>query len=153
VTTWRFWRALKNPPSEDPLFKRIVASYTPPRRRRLFAGGLILLVAFEFSLGLLSALAPALQGVALILSLIPPGLLLAMTFNSTPYATTWAATISGAIARERELRRYDLLCALPPGVMGTCMTICARCLSRDQTFKNLPRLEGLPAGQSHQKSR
>jgi hypothetical protein len=75
--------------------------------------------------------------------MIIPVLLLSAMLNSTIYATGWAISIGTTIAQEREQRRYDLLCLLPPGSIAACLTICSGCLNRNQTFRNIPTLRKL----------
>jgi hypothetical protein len=147
MMTWRWWQTLKNPPASHPLFLRIKASSAGPQRKIIVAS-LIGIAMFEIATFLLSVFSPTLQSLALIFSLIIPAALLVMTFNSTLYAMQWTASISGAIAREHEMRRYDLLCLLPIGAAGTCMVICAGCLDQDSTFKNIPRFERMPISRS-----
>jgi len=143
VTTWQFWQALNNPPSNHPLFLRIKMRENAPRTKT-FATAVVGVVLFEVSTLLLGLTSPLLQTVALVFSLILPLMLLAMVFNSTVYAVRWTASVGGTIAREREMRRYDLLCLLPSGPVGACMTICAGCLDRDSAFKSIPRFEKFP---------
>jgi len=141
VTTWRFWQALKNPPVNHPLFLRVRTTYSRPSRRRIIVAALVGMVAFEIGVIVLTANSRSLQPAAFVLSLILPVGLLAIIFNSTLYAVRWAVNVSGAITHEREARRYDLLCLLPSGTVGACMTICAGCLNFDSAFQSVAKFE------------
>jgi hypothetical protein len=144
VTTWQFWRTLKNPPHTDPLFCRIMNQPRPRVSRRFIGFGLVLIVAFYGMLLLESNSVQTLQPVLFLASMIIPILLLATMLNSTIYATGWAISIGTTIAQEREQRRYDLLCLLPPGSIAACLTICSGCLNRNQSFRNIPSLRKFP---------
>lgn len=129
--TWKLWHALRHPPYQNPVFRRIYATATPPNRVRQLA--LILLGYLSFCL-VFSSIWPYLFAA--------PSFTLALVIGTanTVYSMVWTSGISAAIARERELKTYDLLALQPSGALGTDWALSTGTLHRSTVFRDLPRI-------------
>jgi hypothetical protein len=110
IRTLLFWRGLKKPPAEHPLFQRGMAA-APQITPWYIACGVILV-------------APLL--------LIP-----AILFTSAFYSLRWAVMISGIIARERENGMFDLIAVSPAGAFGTSWAICTSAIYRNRSLEQI----------------
>jgi hypothetical protein len=121
--TWRLWRAFKNPPSDHPLFKRMINE------------------TYEDQIELVSLLQRILiQGQVWLwplLFMLNMRALILMIFSGTLYGAVWSIRISGMIAAERKNGRYDLLCLSPVGAVGVAWAICTGCLHQDKAFEQI----------------
>lgn len=141
MTSWRLWSALQNPPALNPIFRRIAnVEYTFNFRlpgwlwlRRL---GIVCLLAFAVVM-----LITRPQFVLLFVLIIPMSIFLVLmgmpiliTIGSSLLGAFWASVVSTAIVRERERGRYDLLCLLPDGMLGTNWAIGSGCIHRNALF-------------------
>jgi hypothetical protein len=64
-------------------------------------------------------------------------LLLAAAAANTFYSMIWAARIGSAIAREREIATYDLICLIPAGALGAGWALSSAHLHRSSLFRML----------------
>src|SRR5689334_9642805 len=122
MTTWRLWHALRSPPSEHPIFQRMVSPYYDDIRWVLVAQNVLI------------------QGQIWFWSLIfvfDTRALILMILSGTLYGMIWSIIVSGTIAIEREYRMYDLLCLSPSGTLGISWAICMGCLHRNRTFEHV----------------
>jgi len=125
--SWRLWRALRNPPEEQAIYRRTLG------------------VAHSVTLFSLCRFRESNRILAGILSLffLPivafagPALFFFLVFNSTVYGVFWAASISVRITTERLGATYDLLCLTPAGTLGTNWAISTASIYRNETFKRL----------------
>lgn len=142
MITWRLWSALRNPPSSDPLFQRIATleyhfNIEFPKHR--LSGKLALLLILPL-IGVMLAIYPQTalflfllmpMSIALLVFAVPVFLL----FGTSIVGMFWAVVVCNALVREREARRYDLLCMTPDGEVGATWSICAACLHRGSFFE------------------
>ena len=122
MTTWRLWQALRSPPSEHPIFQRMVSPYYDDIRWVLVAQNVLI------------------QGQIWFWSLIfvfDTRALILMILSGTLYGMIWSIIVSGTIAIEREYRMYDLLCLSPSGTLGVSWAICMGCLHRNRVFEHV----------------
>lgn len=123
MITWRLWRAFKNPPTANPVFKRTISpSYDdltqwPPLLQDLLIQGQIWFWSLLFAIDMRA--------------------LFLMVFSGTLYGAIWSISISSRIAAERDMGTYDLLCLAPLGTIGTIWAICTGCLHRHQAFSHV----------------
>ena len=131
MLTWKLWHALRHPPYQNPIFRRIYATATPANRMRQLAMLLFGYLAF-----------------CLVFSSIWPYLFAAPSFTlalvigiaNTIYGVAWTSGISAAIAKEHELKTYDLLALQPTGALGTDWALSTGTLHKSTLFRDLPRL-------------
>jgi hypothetical protein len=122
MTTWRLWHALRSPPSEHPIFQRMVSPYYDDIQWVMVAQNVLI------------------QGQIWFWSLIfvfDTRALILMILSGTLYGMIWSIIVSGTIAIEREYRMYDLLCLSPSGKLGISWAICMGCLHRNRTFEHV----------------
>lgn len=135
--TLRLWRRLLNPDIRNPLFRRVVEDaqadltlalrwHIAPRIYRLLLVALILAAV---------AVNPLLPAVALFV--LPIALILGFTLLpfSLPLVVNgigffWAANIGAAVARQKLLRRYDLLSVSLDGSLNASWIIASACVWR-----------------------
>ncbi|MBZ0282500.1 MAG: hypothetical protein K8L97_17300 [Anaerolineae bacterium] len=123
MITWRLWRAFKNPPTANPVFKRTISpSYDdliswPPLLQNWLIQGQIWFWSLLFAIDMRA--------------------LFLMVFSGTLYGAIWSVSISGRIAAERDTGTYDLLCLAPSGTIGTIWAICTGCLHRHHAFSHV----------------
>lgn len=67
----------------------------------------------------------------------PMLLLFAAAAANSIYSMVWATRISSTLAREHELRTYDLLSLIPTGAFGAGWTLSTACLHHDTLFQRL----------------
>lgn len=123
----KLWRALRNPPRRHPLFQRVLVN---ARRDtiQITSGFVIFGIMIAFALFVFSMLVQWL------------GLLIIAAFillNSI-YAARWAIRITTTILTEKESRRYDLLAALPTGLLGTSWALSTGAVHKRSSFRWLP---------------
>lgn len=108
---WKLWRALYNPPADDPYFQqmlRVTGGLAP--WYVLLAEGLLLLL-----------FVPLLVMAALV------------------YGMAWTVTISGRLHRERRSGRFDLLSLSPGGPLPAAWALALGCLHANQNFITVNR--------------
>lgn len=129
MLTLKLWRALRHPPYHNPVFRRIRGTYAAPSRIRQI---LTLLLGYFASCLIFSLIWPYLFAA--------PSLILALVIGAgnTLYGMVWAGGISAAIARERELKTYDLLALQPTGAFGVDWALSTGTLHRSALFRDLP---------------
>jgi hypothetical protein len=126
---WQLWRALNHPPRHHPLFKYILTRSKNVELR--VTPGFFMWIFMCSSMTLVWTV---------IFEWIPYIFLIAIVLLNTVYALRWALRISGTIVSEKESQRYDLLAALPIGMLGTSWAISTGCLHRRSSFRWLPYL-------------
>ena len=146
MLTYRLWRALQNPPLDDPLFDRMS---NPPRHQRqgatLHELAPALAPTARWVMGIAALIiAPAIIIVGspilmMLIFLLPLLLALTFVFSGTLYGTVWTIIVSGALARERREGTYELLCLSPSGALGACWRIAAGCLHRSDAFQRVAK--------------
>jgi hypothetical protein len=131
MLTWKLWHVLRHPPYQNPVFVRIRSTATTPSRIRQII--MVMLGYFSFCL-LFSAAWPYLFAA--------PSFTLALIVGiaNTLYSMAWSGGISAAIAKEHELKTYDLLALQPSGAMGTDWALSTGTLHRSTIFRDLPKL-------------
>lgn len=125
MLTLKLWRALHNPPSIHPLFRRIVVLPSEAYRKRRYLSWANLIIVLVVGLG---EYAPT------ILFLFMPLLLF---ITGIVYGLDCALRVSSAIAHEHENDTFQLLALAPPGPLGTSWTVCASALYRNREFDQL----------------
>lgn len=118
MTTLHLWRAILAPWGAHPLFWQIAPYPFQPEPRHPALH--VLFGAATVGAGFVAA--------ALLIPL-PLYLLAGLIFGAKI-----ADAISGVIAREKARRRYDLLCATPPGEFGVMMIITRALFRRQRTL-------------------
>jgi hypothetical protein len=125
MLTLKLWRALHNPPSIHPLFRRIVVLPSEAYRKRRYLSWANLIIALVVGLG---EYAPTILFLFMPLLLFVTGII---------YGLDCALRVSSAIAREHENKMFQLLALAPPGPLGTSWTMCASALYRNREFDQL----------------
>ncbi|MFO7321834.1 MAG: hypothetical protein DIU68_008890 [Chloroflexota bacterium] len=109
IVSLPLWRALRRPPSRNPLFRR---TYGMPEQPFPWYVGCFQWLGVLFFLPILAI----------------PG---------TIYGLGWAIGISHLIGKEREIGRFDLLSLCPPGPLGMSWAIATGYLYHHRTFRNI----------------
>jgi hypothetical protein len=124
MMTRKLWRALHNPLEWNPVYRRALSMqpFKSPKR----PGGWIVFVYLASCCGL---------SVVGSFGWLPVAVVATILLGNTLYALSWATTISGGIARERETNTYDLLCLSPSGALVTSWALCTAQVHRTQVFK------------------
>lgn len=123
MITWRLWRAFKNPPTANPIFRRMTSptyddlTNWPPLIQDFIIQGLIWFWSLLFAIDMRA--------------------LFLMVFSGTLYGAIWSVSICGRITAERDTGTFDLLCLAPSGTLGTIWAICTGCLHRHQAFSQV----------------
>lgn len=123
MLSYRLWRALNHPPRHHPLFQYTLthAKREEPRLTSAFFMWMFLCSSITFCWTALFDWLPLLL-VTLLLSL------------NTVYSLVWSVRISS----ELQVRRDDLLSALPTGQIGSVYAISTGCLHRRASFRWVP---------------
>jgi hypothetical protein len=129
VISWKLWQALHHPPRHHPLFKYTLTH--AKNEEPAIAPGFFMWVFMCSTLTLISTF---------IVSWLPYIFMMLVILLNTIYALRWTWRISGTIVAEKENSRYDLLAALPIGMLGTSWAISTGCLHRRSSFRWLPYL-------------
>jgi hypothetical protein len=129
VISWKLWQALHHPPRHHPLFKYTLTH--AKKEEPAIAPGFFMWVFMCSTLTLISTF---------IVSWLPYIFMTLVILLNTVYALRWTWRISGTIVAEKENSRYDLLAALPIGMLGTSWAISTGCLHRRSSFRWLPYL-------------
>jgi hypothetical protein len=129
VISWKLWQALHHPPRHHPLFKYTLTH--AKNEEPAIAPGFFMWVFMCSTLTLISTF---------IVSWLPYIFMTLVVLLNTVYALRWTWRISGTIIAEKENSRYDLLAALPIGMLGTSWAISTGCLHRRSSFRWLPYL-------------
>jgi hypothetical protein len=129
VISWKLWQALHHPPRHHPLFKYTLTH--AKKEEPAIAPGFFMWVFMCSTLTLISTF---------IVSWLPYIFMTLVVLLNTIYALRWTWRISGTIVAEKENSRYDLLAALPIGMLGTSWAISTGCLHRRSSFRWLPYL-------------
>lgn len=125
MLTWKLWRALNRPPVRSPVYRRAFRRQQSTEqidltRIPLFGwfrnAGLVVLPIFVILIG-----APGLVLLSYLALLLAP---LLLPFANIVYGVLLTTNVSGSIARERELRTYDVLCTAPEGTLGIHWAYC-----------------------------
>ncbi|MDQ7036626.1 MAG: hypothetical protein Q9P01_17885 [Anaerolineae bacterium] len=129
MISWKLWQALNHPPRHHPLFQYTLthAKKEDPK----VAPGFFMWIFMCSTMTLIWTL---------IFDLLPYIFMTAIILLNTVYALRWTLRISGTIVAEKEMQRYDLLAALPIGMLGTSWAISTGCLHRRSSFRWLPYL-------------
>jgi hypothetical protein len=125
MITRKLWRALYNPPTTHPLYKRTITQENNHLMRAAWTvAGLIgiTLVVLNPSVFL-----TIIFGVPIILAL----------WGGTFYGTAWAGSIAGVIVKERQQGVYELFSLAPGGPLTASWAICTGRLHRDRALKRL----------------
>ena len=126
---WQLWRALNHPPRHHPLFQYTLTHAKKEEPR--VAPGFFMWIFMCSTMSLIWTV---------IFDWLPYIFITAIILLNTVYALRWALRISGTIVSEKESQRYDLLAALPIGMLGTSWAISTGCLHRRSSFRWLPYL-------------
>lgn len=110
MLTWKLWRALRQPPHQHPLYQHTLSR--PASAMSGYLGCVVILIA-------------------------PMLLLPALVFLSGVYGLRWAMQIAGAIAREHESGRFDLVALSPSGAFGSSRAIMSACLYRNESLAQI----------------
>jgi len=123
----KLWRALSKPPRRHPLFKYVLAKAKEdnPQVTSGFFVWAMMLMGFLFFF-------------VVIVEWFLPIILIALVALNSIYAMRWSVRIATAIIEEKEANRYDLLAALPIGLLGTNWAISTGCIHQRSSFKWLP---------------
>ncbi len=125
MLTWKFWRALNNPPHSHPLFRRAFVTHhkvKPRRARKILLMFLLLFIATGFCWTVLS-------------TWIPLIIVITLALVNSLYSSIWAVNISSVIAEEHQQNRYDLLSIFPCGALGVNWAMGMGRLHRTGLFK------------------
>jgi hypothetical protein len=129
VISWKLWQALHHPPRHHPLFKYTLTH--AKKEEPAIAPGFFMWVFMCSTLTLISTF---------IVSWLPYIFMTLVVLLNTIYALRWTWRISSTIVAEKENSRYDLLAALPIGMLGTSWALSTGCLHRRSSFRWLPYL-------------
>ena len=145
LLTWKLWRALRNPPATGhAVFRRIALAplIFQPRWSIQIKDRIIWLAAIPITLFLVYKF--GISGLLIVFFGVPATIIVAILV--TPLALPvvigvlsgfWAASISHALVRERQTHTYDLLCAMPDGVLGANWAIASGSLHQGNIFSAL----------------
>lgn len=123
MTTWKLWRALRNPPALHPVFLRtVLLPYRPKPPSTTWAG---MVIKSVLSLGEYSP--------TLLIPVIP----LIWIILGITYGLDCALRVGSAIAREHENDTFNLLSLSPAGALGASWAICTSTLYRNRDFDRL----------------
>lgn len=126
MLTWKLWRALSQPHHLHPLFQHVYS-------RQRYAGRL------QRLLFLSSGYFLACVGITLcwpVLTLNPGTVLIvALVGSHTVFGTLWSDRVSAVIAREYDLKTFDLLSMLPSGAFGAGWTLAMGSLYASPFFR------------------
>lgn len=126
---WKLWQALNHPPRHHPLFQYTLTH--AKNEQPGIAPGFFMWIFMCSTLTLIWTF---------IFNWLPYIFMGLVVLLNTVYALRWTMRISGTIVAEKETRRYDLLAALPIGMLGTSWAISTGCLHRRSSFRWLPYL-------------
>jgi len=134
--SWRLLRALITPPRPSPLVRRLlflsaVDSYALPRPRGTMRRALQILILIVMPLAAIFFLFPVIT--LLYISTLSYAPILLALVNST-FGAILAASVAGAIAREHDLRTYDLLSTVPGGRFGLHFSYCRSWIMQHRTY-------------------
>lgn len=129
MISWKLWWALNHPPRHHPLFQYTLTH--AKKEEPKVAPGFFMWIFMCSTITLIWTL---------IFDWLPYIFMTAIILLNTVYALRWALRISGTIVAEKEKQRYDLLAALPIGMLGTSWAISTGCLHRRSSFRWLPYL-------------
>ncbi len=125
MLTLKLWRALHDPPSTHPIFRRTVVLPTTAYKKRRFLSWANMIIVLVLGLG---------EHIPSLLLFIMPVLLF---ITGIVYGLDCALRVSQAIAREHENDTFQLLSLSPPGPLGTSWTVCTSSLYRNREFDQL----------------
>lgn len=121
MMTLKLWRALGTPPSDSPLFRRILAEADDAPWGwfvyRLLTQSQVWLWSLLFVIDMRAA--------AL------------MVFSGTLYGIGVASRVSSQVDQERRSATYDLLCLSPNGAAGTIWSVWMACLHHREAFRSI----------------
>ena len=117
MLSFRLWRALKRPPTRNPVFRR---AYVRPEEPAPWYVGCV-----------------QWAGVLIFLPIIALAGLI--------YGAGWSVGIAGLLGRERENRSFDLLALTPPGPLGMSWATALGYLYAHSTFRNVNQTGNLLA--------
>lgn len=132
MMTLKLWRLLKNPPHDDPIFRRAAHDYQPPNRWRQYLDYLIWLLVIALFVGYLR------QSLLTISSDLSPIIIFIgmIVLGGTIYGVDWAFAISDAVAAARENHTLDLMSITPRGAIGTVWALGLSQLHRASNFRH-----------------
>lgn len=125
MLTLKLWRALHDPPSTHPIFRRTVVLPTTTYTKRRFLSWANVIIVLVVGLG---------EHIPSLLLFVMPILLF---ITGIIYGLDCALRVSQAIAREHENDTFQLLSLSPPGPLGTSWTVCTSSLYRNREFDQL----------------
>lgn len=109
MLSFRLWRALKRPPTRNPLFRR---AYTHPEEPAPWYVGCV-----------------RWAGVLIFLPII--------ALAGLVYGFGWSVSIANLLGRERETHTFDLISLTPPGPLGMSWAAALGYLYHHRTFRNV----------------
>lgn len=124
---WRLWRAIQNPPWQQPIYRRglLAVRLQSPRVTGTFFPWMMMLAGIGFCS-------------ASTWSWLPNFLIVGMFLINIIYALTSGAAVSHAIATEKMHNRYPLLASSPAGTFGLVWATCVTRLHRRPSFAWVP---------------
>lgn len=125
MLTPKLWRALHNPPSIHPIFRRSVVLPTGTFKKKRYLSWANLIIVLVVGVG---------EHIPSLLLFLMPILLF---ITGIIYGLDCALRVSHAIAREYENDTFQLLSLSPPGPLGTSWTVCTTSLYRNREFDQL----------------
>lgn len=114
MITWRLWQAVHNPPANNRLFQQL---FTVQKTTHGLGRTVRILVLYLSACSVMTLIWP------LLVANTPTVIIIMIAVANTIYGATWATRISAAIAREREIGTYELLCLLPFGEPGAAWAL------------------------------
>lgn len=124
---WRLWRAIQNPPWQQPIYRRgfLQARLQSPRVTGTFFPWMMMLAGIGFCS-------------ASTWPWLPNLIIVGMFLINIVYALTSGAAVSHAIATEKMSNRYPLLASSPSGTFGIAWATCVTRLHRRSSFAWVP---------------
>lgn len=130
------WRALTRPPSHSPLLRRMRAEKLElPSLRSLPLAGCLRSLALTIIPILILLIGSPVLVLLIYMSLLSTPILLPLAH--TLYGVTAATSISGMIAREYDLRTYDVISVSPPGALGVHWAYCMVWISQHRYYRDI----------------
>jgi hypothetical protein len=125
MLTPKLWRALHNPPSTHPIFRRTVVLPSPTYRKRRYLSWANVIIVLVLGIG---------EHIPSLLLFLMPIILFV---TGIVYGLDCALRVSHAIVQEHENDTFQLLSLSPPGPLGTSWTVCTSSLYRNREFAQL----------------
>ncbi len=125
MLTPKLWRALHDPPSTHPIFRRTVVLPVGVYKKRRYLSWANIIVVLVLGVG---------EHIPSLLLFLMP---IVLFITGIVYGLDCALRVSHAIVQEHENDTFQLLSLSPPGPLGTSWTVCTSSLYRNREFAQL----------------